>query len=329
MGNLPNIRILATGGTIAGSAENADELTGYKSGEIHIAALVEAVPQVQKYAAVQGEQVADIDSSDMTDEVWLKLVKRIQSLADDKTVDGIVVTHGTDTMEETAYFIHLFVHTKKPIVFVGAMRPATAISADGPLNLLNAVRLAADEKAAGHGVLVVMNDEIHSARFVTKTNTANVATFKSPDFGALGCFVNGEPRFYKASLRKHTYESAFSVPEELPLVEIIYGHAGQKGFLIQAAVQAGVKGIVYAGAGNGGIHEEATRELVAAAEKGVFVVRASRCGSGCIAPSNPVWEQAGFIKADNLNAQKARVLLMAALTMYDTVPEIAEAFRCY
>lgn len=326
---LPNIKILATGGTIAGSAADADELTGYKSGAIHIGALVKAVPQLEKYAAISGEQVADIDSSDMTDEIWLTLARRITELTADDSVDGVVVTHGTDTMEETVYFINLCVQTKKPIVFVGAMRPATAISADGPLNLLNAVRLAADKKAAGQGVLVVMNDEIHSARFVTKTNTANVSTFKSPDFGAVGCFVNGEPRLYKTSLRAHTYQSEFTVPEQLPPVEIIYGHAGQTGYIIEAAVKAGFKGLIYAGMGNGGIHQAASEELVKATKQGIVVVRASRCGSGCIAPSNPLWEEAGFIKADNLNVQKARVLLMLALTITDEVESIDKMYNKY
>jgi L-asparaginase len=326
---MANIRVLATGGTIAGSAADSAELTSYKAGAIQIESLLKAVPQMARYADVSGEQIASINSSDMTDDVWLKLAARIEELAADDSVDGIVVTHGTDTMEETAYFINLCVKIKKPVVFVGAMRPATAISADGPLNLLNAVRLAAEKAAWGQGVLVVMNDEIHSARFVTKTNTTNVATFKSPDFGAVGCFVSGVPRFYKASLRTHTFATEFSVPNKLPEVAIIYGHAGQKDYLVKAAILAGARGIVYVGMGDGGIHQAVFDELKNAAQKGIVIVRASRCGSGCVPPSNPLWQEAGFVRADNLNAQKARVLLQVALTKYKEPSDIAAVFEKY
>lgn len=181
----PDVKILATGGTIAGSAASDTQTTGYKAGALGIDVLINAVPEVKNYADVSGEQICSIDSKDMSDDVWLKLSKRINELTAQKDVAGVVVTHGTDTMEETAYFLNLTVKSDKPVVLTGAMRPATAISADGPMNLLNAVRIAADKDAAGHGVMVALNDEIDGARDVTKTNTTSVSTFKSPT-GPLG-----------------------------------------------------------------------------------------------------------------------------------------------
>ena len=183
---LPNVVILATGGTIAGRGGSATQMTGYNPGEIGVQILINAVPEIKQYANVSGEQVANIGSFAMTHEVWLKLAKRVNELLASPAVDGIVITHGTDTLEETAYFLNLVVKSDKPVVLVGAMRPATAISADGPVNLLNAVRLAGSPKARGKGVLVGMNDQINGARDVTKTNTTHVETFKSWELGYLG-----------------------------------------------------------------------------------------------------------------------------------------------
>ena len=174
---LPQVKILATGGTIAGTASSSTQMTGYKAGNLGVQVLINAVPQIKQYAEVSGEQVSNIGSQNMTDKIWLKLAKRCNELLADPNVSGIVITHGTDTLEETAYFLNLTVHSDKPIVIVGAMRPATAISADGPINLLNAVKLAADPQSKGRGVLIAMNDMINGARDTTKTDTTNVATF--------------------------------------------------------------------------------------------------------------------------------------------------------
>lgn len=322
MEKLPNIMVLATGGTIAGSAADSTELTGYQAGALQISALLAAVPSLKEYANVSGRQIADIDSCNMTEEIWLTLAKTVNELLADDKIDGIVITHGTDTMEETAYFLNLIVHSEKPVVLVGAMRPATAISADGPLNLLNAVRLAASAKARNRGVLITMNDEIHGARDVTKTNTFTVNTFKASELGVLGYIINGDIKFYRQTMRRHTINSKLTLPPDaarLPQVEIIYAHAGQNRLLIDAAVNSGAQGIVYAGMGNGSIHQAAEAALIDAAKKGVAVVRSSRAGNGAVVASYQQWEDHHFIKADTLNPQKARVLLSLAL-MQTNVP---------
>ena len=200
----PNVYILATGGTIAGSAASNTQMTGYKAGALGVQTLLNAVPEIQKVANCTGEQIASIGSESMTVEIWLKLANRINELLARKDVDGIVITHGTDTLEETAYFLNLVVKSDKPVVIVGAMRPATAISADGPVNILNAVTLAADESARNRGVMIAMNDNINGARDVQKSNTLRVDTFVSPELGYLGYFEGGKPAFYKNTTRKHT-----------------------------------------------------------------------------------------------------------------------------
>ena len=202
----PHVVILATGGTIAGSAADDTATTGYQAGALGIDVLVAAVPEVRDFAQITGEQLASLDSKDMSDEVWLKLSRRVNELLAKEDVDGIVITHGTDTLEETAYFLNLTVQSKKPVVLTGAMRPATAISADGPMNLLNAVRLAANPQAFDRGVLVCLNDQIDSARHVTKTHTTSLDTFKSP-LGPLGCMNDGRPTFYNRVDRHHAGET--------------------------------------------------------------------------------------------------------------------------
>lgn len=329
--NLPNVKILATGGTIAGSAESNTQMTGYKAGALGIDVLINAVPQVKEYADVSGEQICKIDSKDMTGDIWLKLSTRINELLSDPSVDGVVVTHGTDTLEETAYFLNLTVKSDKPVVLVGAMRPATAISADGPVNLLNAVRLAASKDAVGKGVLVAMNDEINGARDVTKTNTTHVSTFKAPELGFLGYLNNGEPEFYRQSTKRHTSSSEFSVNAgtNLPYVKIIYGHADDDGVLVNAAVAAGAKGIIYAGTGNGSVHKNAETALAEATKKGVVVVRSSRVGNGAVIDSEESYKNAHFLNGNTLHPQKARVLLMLALTKTTDLARIQQMFNEY
>lgn len=327
----PAVKILATGGTIAGSAPSNTQMTGYKAGALGIDVLINAVPQMKDVAVVSGEQVANIGSQDMTNDVWLKLADRCNKLLAQDDVKGVVITHGTDTLEETAYFLNLVVKSDKPVVLVGAMRPATAISADGPVNLLNAVKLAASPKAVGKGVLVAMNDQIDGGRDVTKTNTTNVATFKSPELGALGYFTGGEPYFYKESLRKHTKSTVFDVSglKELPRVDIVYTHVNDDRVLVDAAVKAGAKGIVYAGSGMGSIHKDAEPGLAEAVKKGVTVVRASRVGNGMVVEGSKEWTDEGFLNGDNLNPQKARVLLQLALTKTSDPKAIQKMFDEY
>ena len=326
-----NIKILATGGTIAGSAADSSATTGYKAGALGIDVLINAVPQVKDYANVTGEQICSIDSKDMTDDVWLKLATRINQLFARGDVDGIVITHGTDTLEETAYFLNLTVHSDKPVVLTGAMRPATAISADGSMNLLNAVRVAASPESVGKGVLVALNDEINAAREVTKTNTITVSTFKSPELGLLGYVNEGTPEFYRTSTRRHTSNSEFSVDglTKLPHVKIIYGHAGDDELFVDAAINAGVDGIVYAGTGNGSVHMNAEKALARATAKGIVVVRSSRVENGTVIPAEQSYVDNKFLDGDNLSPQKARILLQLALTKTSNLAEIQRMFKQY
>lgn len=327
---LPRVVILATGGTIAGRAASNTEMTGYKPGELGVETLIEAVPEMRAVADVTGEQFANIGSFDMTNEVWLRLAKHVNALLKKDEVDGVVITHGTDSLEETAYFLHLTVHSRKPVVLVGAMRPATAISADGPVNLLNAVTLAGSEAAVGKGVLIAMNDQINGARDATKTNTTHVETFKSPELGYLGYFQNGRPIFYKASTRKHTVDSEFCTEDvtELPRVDILYAHVNDDGVLAQAAAEAGAKGLIAAAFGHGNLHANLKPTLVALARQGIVVVRSSRVGNGIVSRVADDAEN-GFIAADSLNAQKARILLMLVLCRTRDRAEIQEMFYRY
>ena len=326
----PNVIILATGGTIAGSAADDTATTGYQAGALGVGVLINAVPEIKNYANVRGEQIASLDSKDMSDDVWLKLSKKVNELLSQSDVDGIVITHGTDTLEETAYFLNLTVQSKKPVVITGAMRPATAISADGPMNLLNAVRLAASPLAFDRGVLVCLNDQIDSARHVTKTHTTSLDTFKSP-LGPLGFMNDGKPTFYNRVDRRHAGETEFEIGAltELPYVKIIYGHAGDDALFVDAAIQAGVRGLVYAGTGNGSIHKEAEAALARAARAGIIVVRSTRTGSGTVIPAEQSYSEAGFLEGDSLPPQKCRILLQLALTRTTDRRQIQQMFYEY
>ena len=251
---LPNITILATGGAIAGGGDSATK-SNYTAGKVGVENLVNAVPQLKDIANVKGEQVVNIGSQDMNDNVWLTLAKKINTDCD-KT-DGFVITHGTDTMEETAYFLDLTVKCDKPVVMVGAMRPSTSMSADGPFNLYNAVVTAADKASANRGVLVVMNDTVLDGRDVTKTNTTDVATFKSVNYGPLGYIHNGKIDYQRTPARKHTSDTPFDVSKlnELPKVGIVYNYANASDLPAKALVDAGYDGIVSAGVGNGNLYK--------------------------------------------------------------------------
>ena len=328
---MKRIYILATGGTIAGRAASEAATTGYEAGAIGIEELLAAVPEAASYAELAGETVAAIDSKDITADVWFKLARRTEELLQQDDVDGVVITHGTDTMEETGYFLQLTVHSDKPVVLTGAMRPATALSADGPMNLLQAVRVAASPAAAGCGVLIVMNGRIDSAREATKLHTTALETFGAPGFGALGTVQDGEPVFYRRPLRAHTKGSEFFLPEnaELPQVAVLYGYADDDGMMVKAAVSAGVKGIVYAGMGNGSVPVRVEQALAEAVKKGVIVVRSTRGAAGRVTRAEASYEEHGFIASDTLNPQKARVLLQLALLKTQKREEIRAAFMRY
>lgn len=316
-GHLPNITILATGGTIAGTGANSTATVGYTAAKVGVEALIEAVPEIKKVANIKGEQVFQIASESMTNDHWLKLAKRVNALLAQPDVDGVVITHGTDTLEETAYFLDLTVKSEKPVVMVGAMRPSTAISADGPINIYNAVVLAGSKDAEGKGVMIAMNDEIGAARDVTKTNTSLTSTFRAPELGVIGYMQNNAPHFYRESLRKHTSKAEFDVSalDKLPAVDIVYGYANINPIALNAFVGAGDKGIVYAAVGDGSLGAGIKPDLIEARKKGVVVVRSSRVGNGIVARNGEANDdELDFVVSDTLNPQKARILLMLALT---------------
>ncbi len=327
---LPNVVILATGGTIAGAGESSTG-SAYTSGKVKIDAMIDAVPNIRKLANLRGEQISNVGSQDMSVKIWIDLANRINELlAGD--VDGIVITHGTDTQEETAYFLNLVVKSEKPVVLTGSMRPSTALSAEGPLNLYNAVAVAACPKAKGHGVMVVMNDEIHSAHAVKKMITTPVQTFMSPLHGVLGTVIFGQIDFFHEPHGLHTVNSEFSVEglKELPRVDIVYACADMSPDLIDIMVKAGAKGIVIAGVGDGNMTGATLEAAKRATEKGIPVVRASRVPIGAVLIHGEVDdEKYGTIASDELNPQKARVLLMLALLKKRSREELQELFINY
>lgn len=335
---LPRIRVLATGGTIAG-AQTSGSRRSYRAGAFSIEALIAAVPQLATLARLEVEQVASIGSQDMHEGVWQKLAVRATAALAAPDVAGVVVTHGTDTMEETGYFLNLVVRSEKPVVLVGAMRPATAISADGPANLYNAIAVAAHPAARGRGVLVVANDEIHFAREVAKTNTTQVGTFKSTHRGLAGLVNAGRLHLYAPLERRHTKTSEFALDTgtgpsvttgALPRVDIVYAHAGMGRELIDAAVRAGARGLVIAGMGDGNLNTVALAAAADAARAGVVVVRSSRTGGGVVERNIEIDDdKLGFIAADELNPQKARVLLMLGLTRTNDARALQELFFVY
>ncbi|HBW6838579.1 TPA: type II asparaginase [Klebsiella pneumoniae] len=322
---LPHIVILATGGTIAGSAASNTQTTGYKAGALGVQTLINAVPEMSKIAHVEGEQVANIGSENMTSDIILQLSKRVNALLARDDVDGVVITHGTDTLDETPYFLNLTVKSNKPVVFTAAMRPATAISADGPMNLLEAVTVAADPDARGRGVMVVLNDRIGAARFVTKTNATSLDTFRAPEEGYLGVVVGGKPQFETRVDKIHTLRSVFDVRQlkVLPKVVIIYGYQDDPEYMYDAAIAHHADGIIYAGTGAGSVRSAAG--IKKAQQAGIVVVRASRTGSGVVPPDD---SQPGLV-ADSLNPAKARILLMTALTQTKDPQLIQQYFHTY
>ena len=327
----PNVTILATGGTIAGAAATGTQ-AGYTSGAVTIDAMLAAVPGVKDLANVKGEQVSNVGSQDMSFDIMLTLAKRINELLARPDVDGVVVTHGTDTMEETAFFLNLVVKSDKPVVMVGSMRPSTAVSADGPLNLYNAVGVAIDPDAKGRGVLVVMNDWIHAAHSLTKTSTTAIQTFMSPLRGVVGVANYGKNDFYNRPVWKHTAASDFDIAgvTKLPRVDIIFACADMPPDLIDASVANGAKGIVIAGVGNGNMNKASLEAAARAVKKGAVVVRSSRVATGSVGRNVEVNDdELGLIASDELNPQKARILLSLALLKDRPKPEIQKMFYSY
>ena len=251
----PKIRIIATGGTIAGVSQSSTS-SSYSAGQVGIQTLIDAVPQMLFLADVTGEQLVNIGSQDMNDQVWLKLAKRINQLLNEEGYDGVVITHGTDTMEETAYFLNLTVKSDKPVVLAGSMRPSTAISADGPANLYNAVAAAVSPAVKGMGVLCCMNNQLLDAKTVIKTHTIDCDTFEGGPSGIIGYIYNGEAHMLQTPNNIHTTKSEFDVTnlEKLPNVGIVYGYANASPLPMQAFVDAKFDGIVLAGVGYGNFY---------------------------------------------------------------------------
>ncbi|WP_096026607.1 asparaginase [Campylobacter lanienae] len=326
----PKIAILATGGTIASSIEDCVATTGYSVGGLSVENLISGVKGIEDLATITTKQISNIDSANMRDEIWLKLAKEINRLLD-SDFDGVVITHGTDTIEETAYFLHLTIKSHKPVILVGAMRPSNSVSSDGAKNLYNAVALAANKESKFKGVMVTMNDKILSARGVTKTHTLNLDAFSSPDFGDLGYMVDGKAYFYSAITKAHTTNTPFDISQisNLPKVDILYSYSNDgNAVAAKALFSNGTKGLVIAGSGAGSIHEDHEKALKELINQGLKVVVSSRISQGRVA-LNSEKKSLGFISAEELNPQKARVLLMLSLIKTDDISQIQDYFLKY
>lgn len=316
----PNITMLATGGTIAGTSSSTTDTTNYTIGSLNLQSLFDAVPNLKEVANLTGEQITNVDSNDITGPILLTLSKKINTLLRGNQ-QGVVITHGTDTLEETAFFLNLTVNNTKPVVLVGAMRPATAISADGPMNLFEAITLAGSPNAQDRGVMIVLNDRIASAYYITKTNTVTNDTFKAIEQGYLGIFVNGQPKFFYSPAKPmgQIYFDTSSITQ-LPRVDIIYVHQDQDDILLQAALKAGAKGIIIDATGNGNMPHPLEKAVKALTQKDIPVIISSRTGSGYISDKN-YGISSGF-----LNAQKSRILLQLAIASGANHNTIAEYF---
>ncbi len=336
---LPRVRLVATGGTI--SNRNGGRLTADE--------LVTAMPGIDRYVRPEAEQFANTSSSALSLKQWLDLARRINGLfAEDPDLAGVVVTSGTDTLEETAYFLNLTVRTTKPVVVVGSMRNPSTLGYEGAANLLEGFRVAASPEARGKGVLVVLNDEINAARDVTKTDALRLNTFQSRSYGILGVVDSDRVVFYRDLVKRHTERSEFDVTgiDDLPRVDVAMVYQGASGDIIKAMVDQGAKGIVIASAGAGATSGTQGQGIQYAIEKGVFVVTSTRTGSGRIAsrgrgtvpaaaPSNdgnpgaarPTTDRR--IAAEDLAPVKARILLMLALTRTSSGADIQRMFTEY
>ena len=328
---LPRVIILATGGTIAGAGAAADR-AGYTAGKIPIDDLIGAIPTVKKIATITGEQVASVGSQDMTIDVWKKLAIRINEIIAKKEADGIVVTHGTDTQEETAYFLDLVVPSEMPVVLTGSMRPSTAISADGPKNLYDAITVAINPKSRGRGVLVSFNEGIFDGREVMKMSTTFTNAFGSPNTGPIGHAYDGKVEYYAHADREKDPQSPVTIKADtkFPRVDIVYMYADAPSDQIDMLVSKKVGGIVIAGVGNGNFNKAYMDAVTRAVAAGVIVCRASRAPSGRVLLHDEIDdEKLGTIVSDDLTPQKARILLMLGLTKSKDRKQLQELFFKY
>lgn len=325
---LPTVVVLATGGTIAGAGA-IGKATNYRPGQLDVKALVGMAEGAHDIANVRAVQICNVNSDDITAEHWIALAQTIDEMAAEPDIDGFVITHGTDTLDETAYFLNLVVKTEKPVVLTGAMRPATATSPDGPMNLLQSIALAGNPQARGRGVMVVFSDGIFGGRDVRKISTFQTDAFSASDFGCMGYMIDGEPHFYNASSKAHTTATEFAVEglEELPQVSVAYFTIDADPALLNFLVENGAAGIVIAGAGSGCYSKEWDAHIVALAKTGVPVVRSSRIGAGMITHDDAYG--GNLVKGNDLAPHKAAVLLRLALTRTNDPVQIQAMFDRY
>ena len=330
--NLPNVVILATGGTIAGAGADATASATYQAAKVPVDKLIAGVPELKNVANVRGEQVFQIASESFTNDHLMELGKRVAALVKQTDVDGIVITHGTDTLEETAYFLNLVIPSDKPIVVVAAMRPGTAMSADGMLNLYDAVIVAGSKDARGKGVLVTMNDEIHTGRDVAKMVNIKTEAFKSP-WGPLGMVVEGKSYWFRAPVKRHTISSEFDINliETLAPVEIVYGYGNMTDAAYIDFVAKGAKALIHAGTGNGSVSNRVVPTLTELRKKGIQIIRSSRVNGGGFVIRNAEQpdDKYDWVVAHDLNPQKARILAAVALTKTQSSMELQRIFWEY
>jgi glutamin-(asparagin-)ase len=329
---LANVVLLATGGTIAGAGASAASSATYQAAKVPVDKLIAAVPEMQALANLRGEQVFQIASESFTNEHLLTLGRRVNALVKQADVDGIVITHGTDTLEETAFFLNLVIRSDKPVVLVGSMRPGTALSADGALNLYSAVAVARSPEARGKGVLVAMNDEIHAGRDVAKAINIKTEAFKSP-WGPLGMVVEGRSYWFHQPLKRHTVNSEFDIDKisALAPVDIAYGYGNVGDTAYRAFAASGAQAIIHAGTGNGSVSSQVVPALRQLREGGVQVIRASRVNGGGFVIRNAEQpdDQYDWVVAHDLNPQKARILAAVALTATRDSKELQRIFWEY
>lgn len=328
----PNVVILATGGTIAGAGADVTNSATYQAAKVPVDKLIAGIPQIKEIANVRGEQVFQVASESLRNDNLLTLGRRVSELLKRSDVDGVVITHGTDTTEETAYFLNLVIHSDKPIVVVASMRPGTAMSADGTLNLYNAVSVAGNKESRGRGVLVVMNDEINSGRDVAKTINIRPDAFKSP-WGDLGMIVEGKTYWFRRLDKRHTSNSEFDIDKitSLPLVEIAYAGGNVNDTAYRAFAQAGAKAIIHAGPGNGSVAGSLVPVLQELRSKGIQIIRSSHVNGGGFVLRNAEQpdDKYDWLVAHDLNPQKARILASVALTSTNDTKELQRIFMQY
>lgn len=327
----PNVVILATGGTIAGAGASALNSATYAAAKVGVDKLIAGLPELATVANVRGEQVFQVASESLTNDNLLTLAKRVSALAKQADVDGIVITHGTDTVEETAYFLTLVERTNKPIVMVASMRPGTALSADGALNLFDAVAVAGSKDAVGKGVLLTMNDTIESGRDVSKNINIKTNAFSS-QWGPLGMIVEGKNYWFRAPVKRHTMNSEFDIDtiNELPNVGIAMGYEGVEPTAIEALGKSGVKALVHAGTGNGSVANRIVPYLQKVRADGAIVIRSARVPDGFVLRNaEQPDDKYDWVVAHDLRPQKARILAMVALTKTSDTKELQRIFWEY